>query len=96
MRAVIFSIFLVCGVFNNSPSMAWEPSEVLNDAKLETRARKLSAELRCLVCQNQSIDDSSAELAKKFGFFLMKKIFFVKFDISHNFHTPLSFQIFSA
>ena len=43
---------------------AVEPDEVLQDAKLETRARQLSAELRCLVCQNQSIDDSNAPLAK--------------------------------
>jgi cytochrome c-type biogenesis protein CcmH len=43
---------------------AVEPDEVLQDAKLEARARRLSAELRCLVCQNQSIDDSNAPLAK--------------------------------
>ena len=43
---------------------AVEPDEVLQDAKLEARARRLSAELRCLVCQNQSIDDSDAPLAK--------------------------------
>jgi cytochrome c-type biogenesis protein CcmH len=54
----------MCGVFNIGPAFAWEPSEVLNDPNLETRARELSAKLRCLVCQNQSIDDSSAELAK--------------------------------
>ena len=43
---------------------AVEPDEVLDDPALETRARDISAELRCLVCQNQSIDDSDAELAK--------------------------------
>ncbi len=42
---------------------AVEPGEVLDDPALEARARALSAELRCLVCQNQSIDDSDAELA---------------------------------
>jgi cytochrome c-type biogenesis protein CcmH len=41
-----------------------EPDEVLKDAALEARARQLSRELRCLVCQNQSIDDSSAPLAR--------------------------------
>lgn len=46
------------------PSLAVEPDEVLDDPLLETRARALSAELRCLVCQNQSIDDSSASLAR--------------------------------
>lgn len=43
---------------------ALDPSEVLPDAALETRARTLSKELRCLVCQNESIDDSNAELAR--------------------------------
>ena len=41
-----------------------QPDEVLPDARLEQRARKISADLRCLVCQNQSIDDSDASLAK--------------------------------
>jgi cytochrome c-type biogenesis protein CcmH len=40
------------------------PDEVLADPQLEQRARSLSAELRCMVCQNQSIDDSDAELAR--------------------------------
>lgn len=46
------------------PALAVSPDEVLNDPALEARARHLSAGLRCLVCQNQSIDDSDAELAK--------------------------------
>jgi len=41
-----------------------EPDEVLKDQALEQRARSLSAELRCLVCQNQSIDESNAPLAR--------------------------------
>ena len=45
------------------PALAVEPSEMLKDAALETRARALSKELRCMVCQNQSIDDSEAPLA---------------------------------
>ncbi len=40
------------------------PDEILDDPALEARARELSLELRCLVCQNQSIDDSNAELAR--------------------------------
>jgi cytochrome c-type biogenesis protein CcmH len=47
-----------------SSAFAVEPSELLADPKLEARARAISSELRCLVCQNQSIDDSSAPLAK--------------------------------
>jgi cytochrome c-type biogenesis protein CcmH len=46
------------------PALAVQPDEVLSDANLEARARVLSRELRCMVCQNQSIDDSDAPLAK--------------------------------
>ncbi|MEK1897005.1 MAG: cytochrome c-type biogenesis protein [Rhizobium sp.] len=45
-------------------AFAVNPDEVLADPALEVRARAISAELRCMVCQNQSIDDSNAELAK--------------------------------
>ena len=45
------------------PAAAVNPDEVLDDPALEARARQLSLEFRCLVCQNQSIDDSNAELA---------------------------------
>src|SRR5947209_5207033 len=47
-----------------SPALALGPDEVLSDAALEARARSLSKELRCMVCQNQSIDDSDAPLAR--------------------------------
>lgn len=47
-----------------TPAQAVQPDEVLDDPALEARARDLSAGLRCLVCQNQSIDDSDAPLAK--------------------------------
>ena len=46
-----------------NPAWAVKPGEILPDPQLEARARALSAQLRCLVCQNQSIDDSDAELA---------------------------------
>jgi cytochrome c-type biogenesis protein CcmH len=46
------------------PAKAVEPDEVLQDSALEARARQISEGLRCLVCQNQSIDDSAAPLAK--------------------------------
>jgi len=45
-------------------ALAVEPDEILKDPKLEARARVLSEELRCMVCQNQSIDDSAAPLAR--------------------------------
>jgi cytochrome c-type biogenesis protein CcmH len=49
---------------SSGAAVAVEPGEVLADPRLEERARALSAELRCLVCQNQSIDDSNAPLAR--------------------------------
>ena len=51
---------LICAL---TPAHAVEPGEMLKDPALEARARKLSQELRCVVCQNQSIDDSNAPLA---------------------------------
>ncbi|XSG81192.1 MAG: cytochrome c-type biogenesis protein [Methyloligella sp. ZOD6] len=48
----------------SGPALAVQPDEVLEDPALEQRARDISANLRCLVCQNQSIDDSDAPLAK--------------------------------
>ena len=47
-----------------SPTLAIQPDEILQDNGLEQRARVISKELRCLVCQNQSIDDSDAPLAR--------------------------------
>ena len=52
------------GLFVSGMAFAVQPDEVLPDAGLEVRARKLSEGLRCLVCQNQSIDESDAALAK--------------------------------
>jgi cytochrome c-type biogenesis protein CcmH len=46
------------------PAAAVEPDEILDDPKLEERARDISAELRCLVCRNEAIDESNAELAR--------------------------------
>jgi cytochrome c-type biogenesis protein CcmH len=58
------ALFSVLISFAALPVHAVEPDEVLQDAKLEARARHISEGLRCLVCQNQSIDDSEAPLAK--------------------------------
>ncbi len=60
-RAVVLSAAVVSLI---ATSYAVEPDERLADAALEARARTISAELRCLVCQNQSIDDSNAPLAR--------------------------------
>ena len=60
MRLFLFIAILVF----NFAAYAVEPDEILQDPALEARARSISAELRCLVCQNQSIDDSHAPLAR--------------------------------
>jgi cytochrome c-type biogenesis protein CcmH len=57
-------LFLAMALLAAVPAHAVEPDEVLQDPALEARAREISEGLRCLVCQNQSIDDSGAPLAK--------------------------------
>ena len=57
-----------------NPAQAVEPDEVLSDPALEARARGLSTQLRCLVCQNQSIDDSDAPLAKDLRVLLRERL----------------------
>jgi cytochrome c-type biogenesis protein CcmH len=57
-------IVLLLTIAASTAALAVEPDEILKDPKLEARARVLSEELRCMVCQNQSIDDSAAPLAR--------------------------------
>tara|TARA_B100001167_G_scaffold65348_1_gene38486 strand:- start:130 stop:543 length:414 start_codon:yes stop_codon:yes gene_type:complete len=64
---IIIHIFLV-----NSNSV--EPDEFLQNSKQELRARNISKNVRCVVCQNQSIDESSAPLAKDLRILIRKKI----------------------
>ena len=59
-RALIIAFMALMAL----PAFAVQPDEILKDPNLEARARHLSGGLRCLVCQNQSIDDSDATLAK--------------------------------
>lgn len=63
MNIKVFVIAIVLSIASVSVG-AVEPSEMLDDPVLEARARTISADLRCVVCQNQSIDDSNAELAR--------------------------------
>lgn len=60
LRALVLCLLILSPL----PSIAVGPDEILPDAALESRARDISAGLRCLVCQNQSIDDSDADLAR--------------------------------
>ena len=68
LMALAFAAALV------SPAHAVQPSEMLKDPALEARARAISRELRCLVCQNQSIDDSNAELARDLRLLVRERI----------------------
>ena len=61
-------------VVSASASFAVSPDEMLSDPKLEMRARTIAAQLRCLVCQNQSIDDSDASLARDLRLLVREKL----------------------
>ena len=69
---IIISICFIQFFSNNS--YAVEPDEVLENKKQELRARNISKNIRCMVCQNQSIDESSAPLAKDLRILIRNKI----------------------
>jgi len=64
MRRWLFAFLAAAAFSAATPALAVQPDEILTDPALEARARAISAGLRCLVCQNQSIDDSDAPLAR--------------------------------
>lgn len=59
MRRLLLILLLLAG-----PALAVQPDEVLPDPGMEARAREISRDLRCLVCRNESIDESNADLAR--------------------------------
>jgi cytochrome c-type biogenesis protein CcmH len=67
-------VFLLALLLVPSISFAVTPDEMLRDPKLEARARALSAQLRCMVCQNESIDESEATLARDIRHLVREKI----------------------
>ena len=69
---IIISICLIQFFSNNS--YAVEPDEVLENQKQELRARDISKNVRCMICQNQSIDESNAPLAKDLRIIIRDKI----------------------
>lgn len=69
-KLLLAAAFLLSSI----PALAVNPDEVLSDPVLEARARALSAQLRCMVCQNQSIDDSNAELARDLRLLVRERI----------------------
>lgn len=66
---LLLALFLLA-----APALAVQPDERLADPALEARARALSRELRCIVCQNESIDDSNATLAKDIRVLLRERL----------------------
>ncbi|MFY9970658.1 MAG: cytochrome c-type biogenesis protein [Roseiarcus sp.] len=70
LRLVLLFVFAALA----APSFAVQPDELMKDPALEARARALSAELRCMVCQNQSIDDSDAPLARDIRILIRQRI----------------------
>lgn len=70
-RAALVALLLLAAI---ARATAVEPSERLADPALEARARTLSKELRCLVCQNESIDDSNADLAHDIRVLLRERL----------------------
>lgn len=68
---LIFFFFLIIDI---DPSFTVEPNEIISNPIYENRARDLSKGIRCLVCQNQSIDDSDSDLAKDLRKIIRKKI----------------------
>jgi cytochrome c-type biogenesis protein CcmH len=71
LRLGLIAVLLALAI---APAGAVRPDEVLSDPQLEARARKLSSELRCMVCQNQSIDDSEAPLARDLRVLLRERL----------------------
>ena len=70
LRLALLALFVAL----SAPAFAVQPDEVMKDAGLEARARALSSELRCMVCQNQSIDDSDAPLARDIRLLIRERI----------------------
>lgn len=74
MRALLLSAALALSSLAAAPALAVQPDEVLSDPALEARARALSKGLRCLVCQNENIDDSNATLARDLRILLRERL----------------------
>jgi cytochrome c-type biogenesis protein CcmH len=74
LAGLLAALFLSLSLLFPLAAFAVEPSEMLADPKLEARARTIASELRCLVCQNQSIDDSDAPLAKDLRLIVREKL----------------------
>jgi len=73
LKRILSCVFAIA-VLAGSPARAVQPDEIMSDPAKELRARDLSRELRCMVCQNQSIDDSEAPLARDLRLLVRERI----------------------
>jgi cytochrome c-type biogenesis protein CcmH len=74
MRQILACGFALALMTASPPCHAVQPDEIMSDPSRESRARDLSRELRCMVCQNQSIDDSEAPLARDLRLLVRERI----------------------
>ena len=73
-KTLVIIISICLSLFFSNSSNTIEPDEILQDQKQEFRAREISKNIRCMVCQNQSIDESNAPLAKDLRILIRNKI----------------------
>jgi cytochrome c-type biogenesis protein CcmH len=74
LKQILACVFVIALVVGSSAAYAVQPDEIMSDPVKESRARDLSRELRCMVCQNQSIDDSEAPLARDLRLLVRERI----------------------
>jgi cytochrome c-type biogenesis protein CcmH len=74
LKQILGCLFAVAMMVGSSAAYAVQPDEIMSDPAKEARARSLSRELRCMVCQNQSIDDSEAPLARDLRLLVRERI----------------------
>jgi cytochrome c-type biogenesis protein CcmH len=74
VKPILACLFAAAVMFGPSAAYAVQPDEIMSDPAKEARARDLSRELRCMVCQNQSIDDSEAPLARDLRLLVRERI----------------------
>jgi cytochrome c-type biogenesis protein CcmH len=74
VKRLLACLLVAAAMLGGSPACAVQPDEIMADPAKEARARELSRELRCMVCQNQSIDDSDAPLARDLRLLVRERI----------------------
>jgi cytochrome c-type biogenesis protein CcmH len=74
LKQILACLFAIAVMVGSSAACAVQPDEIMSDPVKEARARNLSRELRCMVCQNQSIDDSEAPLARDLRLLVRERI----------------------